>query len=314
MLLSFQFESYARETAEIAENNAGAIFGQLRSLATAITSVAIDSNMDSFPNVTIPHFDLRAQEIQDLTGIEMIAFVPFVEAEKKDGFVSYTQAHQSWIQQDYEYRNWNASDIKQIPTNIHECSWCHEINDTRRGYVDTGFMTEILQNRTFNGTDFSTPITQYGPAPIKSDLALMDLYSHPIFKKEMIASLEYDVPVISEPTSLEFLLENIQRNESEVLASALSEFGDVNGSYNLLRSFTLDQVKEDFREDSRTIGYLVGVLQWNTFFADILPGKSLCIATNVLILWVLRLNNALNSVTFSVISSTHCQSQNLLMV
>ena len=252
-------------------------------MATAITSVAIDTGIYGFPNVTIPHFDLRAQEIQDLTGAEMIMFVPFVEKVNREGFVSYARDHQSWIEQDYEYRDWDTSALAPFPIDIHECTWCYEINDTRRGYVDTGFMSEILHNRTFNGTNFSAPITQYGPAPIHTDLALFDLYSHPIFKKEMIASLEYDVPVISEPTNLEFLLENIFRNATEVAMEDEAEENDdpFTGQHSVLRSFTLDQVKEDFREDSRTIGYLVGVLKWDTFFADILPGKLLCVICEV---------------------------------
>jgi hypothetical protein len=72
----------------------------LRSLATAITSLAVDSN-HGFPNVTIPHFDLRAQEIAELTGAEMIMFVPFVEEEVRTGWEQYAVEHQGWIRQDY---------------------------------------------------------------------------------------------------------------------------------------------------------------------------------------------------------------------
>ena len=96
-----QFQSYARETADIAENNANKIFGQLQSFATAITSVAIQTNNYGFPNVTVPHFDKRAQEIANLTGAEMIMFAPFVNQNEKEGWESYAVQHQDWISQDY---------------------------------------------------------------------------------------------------------------------------------------------------------------------------------------------------------------------
>lgn len=93
------FESYARETADIAENNADNCFGQLRTMATSFTSLALDQN--GFPNVTVPHFDIRAQEITDLTGAEMILFVPFVEKAKRVGWEEYAQQNEGWISQDY---------------------------------------------------------------------------------------------------------------------------------------------------------------------------------------------------------------------
>lgn len=87
---------------DIAQNNADKIFGQLRSLATAITSIAVnedDGNM--FPNVTVPHFDLRTQEIADLTGMEMITFIPFVELANRSGWEVYATENKDWILEDY---------------------------------------------------------------------------------------------------------------------------------------------------------------------------------------------------------------------
>ena len=87
---------------------------------------------------------------------------------------------------------------------------------------------------------------------------MLDLFSHPIIKKEIVASLEYDVPVISETADLNFLLSHIALNKTTFNPKEL-------------RSFTLDQVKEDFRPGARTIGYVMAVVPWSTFFANLLP-------------------------------------------
>ena len=152
---------------------------------------------------------------------------------------------------------------------IYECTWCADaINDTRRGFVDTdGFMEEILtKNGSLVGDGLSLPVAQFGPGPVDSSLPLFDLFSHPTFKKEVVASIEYDVPVISETVDLNWLLESISDTFEP----------------NELRSFTLDQVKEDFRDDSRTVGYVIGVIPWSRFFENLLPENVNGIVVNVI--------------------------------
>lgn len=121
--LRSDFSSFARETAEIAESRANTLFGQMDSLAIAIAAAAQDqaennndnvfgqqqndathSEMDTttaFPNVTIPHLDLRSQRITQLTGADMVLFVPFVETDDKEGFEQYAVQNQAWLTQDY---------------------------------------------------------------------------------------------------------------------------------------------------------------------------------------------------------------------
>lgn len=51
--------------------------------------------------MTVPHFDLRTQEIANLTGAEMLVFVPLVEQSNRVGFVEYADGKQDWIAEDY---------------------------------------------------------------------------------------------------------------------------------------------------------------------------------------------------------------------
>lgn len=157
-----------------------------------------------------------------------------------------------------------------MPRNIREYPLPEGYEETRRGFVDSGFMEEVLAQEGFAVEGFSAPVSQFGPRPINASLAMVDLFTHPIFKKELIASLEYDVPVISEIEDLSFLLEHI------VAPKEITTTG-----HSRLRSFTLDPVKRDFFQDSETIGFMVGVVQWETFFADVLPPSASGIVVTV---------------------------------
>ena len=93
--------------------------------------------------------------------------------------------------------------VKPIPPEIYGYPMPDDYNETRRGFVDSGFMEEVLSEQGFS-PDMVAPVAQFGPRPVNSSLVLADLFTHPIFKKEMIASLEYGVPVISEVEPLDF--------------------------------------------------------------------------------------------------------------
>lgn len=251
------FEIFAREATVVAEMHAENVFGQLQSLASALRSGMYQNEYHYYHQVAIHDFDLRSEEITNLTGIELLMFVPFVPHNERDAFEQFQYDHQQWIVEGYEHRGWDASHLKTIPRHIYDYVLPHDYNDTRRGYVDTGFMQEVLVNNTaVNSTnDFSTPVAQIGPRLSNTSVVMMNLFTHPVFKKEIIASLEYDVPVISEVEDLQFLLEHVlPRNSSEPI------------DYSEPRSFTLDPVRAEFGDNALTVGYVVGILQWKTFF------------------------------------------------
>lgn len=126
----------------------------------------------------------------------------------------------------------------------------------------------ILMERGYDPNGFSVPIAQYGPALIDPALLKMDLLDLPEFYREMAQALEYDVPVLSSPLNLHLLVDHTDHK------SHTEEF----------RSFVLDGIKEDFSKGSRTIGFIAGVIPWNSFFDKTLPesvnGLMVVIASN----------------------------------
>jgi hypothetical protein len=179
---------------------------------------------------------------------------------------------------------------------IHPCLNL-SIDDAREGFddVDT-FMDSVLINEGGfeDPHNISAPIYQYGgPGYQRTEnntIALMDLWSHPIFKKEVIASIEYDVPVISEYLDVGFLRDALSTMDANDNAASLwdSEYtvysteensdDDTGKPANLtlpsIRSLTLHPVKESFEPDARTIGFVVGVVPWHTFFRNIFKAST----------------------------------------
>jgi hypothetical protein len=98
-MLPPQLESYSREFNDIAKANKGNIFGQLRSATIEVTSLSMDSK--TAPNTTLLNYDRRALDIVNSTSIDMILYVPLVEANKKSEYESYAVQSQGWIAQDY---------------------------------------------------------------------------------------------------------------------------------------------------------------------------------------------------------------------
>jgi hypothetical protein len=336
-----------------------------------------DDDIGSWPNVTIPHFDKRVEDLSKSAGVNMILYVPLIEPDQKDSWERYANYHSPWRKKQEDNNKDNnkqhnnntgsssSRDRNEIfgdedillgqiavnninsqynnPTNeplisynttttytnpeddpnykhIFKCELHNDdVNETREGFYNLdSFMESVLEEK--GGFDqphqMVAPIYQYGGPGFQrssssssdddglhdSYIALMDLMSHPVFKKEVVASIEYDVPVISEYMDLSFLLDalslanetdhnhNEHIHDEDILTSiATTTTADSPSSSETptthdeeeeprelteagLLTLILDPVKESFEPDARTIGFVVGVVPWSTFFKNVLQG------------------------------------------
>lgn len=259
--LKVEFQRFASEAAGMAENNANSTFGQLQTLATAMTSVT-QALGDAFPYTVVPHFDLRTSQISHLTGLEMILWAPFVEEEdliEWEQFMALNREEITWQNYDNvtEQQEQNVFRMDAFSSRIYNYSTPsgNYYNETRRGYTNEGnFMEKVLFDLGYE-PNLRAPIAQFGPQAIDWSLSMMDLMSHPTMKKEMVAALEYNVPVISESEELDFLLRHIGRQDTQHPVAGL-------------RSFTLDHVKSSFSHDAKTVGFVIGIIAWHAFFEN----------------------------------------------
>ncbi|KAL3937662.1 MAG: hypothetical protein SGBAC_007278 [Bacillariaceae sp.] len=268
-----EFESYSREFNDIAQANKDNWFIQLRSATMEVTSLSSQGSA-SAPNLMMNNYDRRALDITNATGMDMVLYVPLVETSEKAAFESFAVQAQGWIAQDMFYRGLNASFVEPIPESIYEytleetqllllllSSKEQQGDDLKPATDDAYIEQEILKSAGYASGSVMAPIAQFGPSLSNSSLAMMDLFSHPVFRKEMLVSLKHHHPVISEPVAdFSFLLDHI--DPTTQMKSYLND---------TKKLFILDPIKENFRDDSKIVGFMIGVASWETLFQLQLP-------------------------------------------
>ena len=249
-----QFRTFADEIVDMSNTNAENIFGQVNNLATTITSYSSSSNR-TWPNVTLPHFDLRAREAEDLSGIELIIFMPVVTESEKLGWEDYAWKHQTWIDEDLKYQRYNVSHPGNITRNVYPY--------TGDGSIDTPNSGRTLT--TYDET-FYTPIWQLGPLPSNASIINLDVFTHPTFHRMIDDVLEIKHKLLSEVIDVRFLL----------------DFTSVqNVDYNSPRNFVLAPVFDTFQSTKRVVAFLVAEMKWETFFVGLLPKGTAPIVVDV---------------------------------
>jgi hypothetical protein len=224
-----------------------------------MTSYVVSSNL-SWPFVTLRHFDLRAVDAEQLSGAELIVFSPIVGKHHKEAWEEYAWDHQGWIQEDIYYRGW-GDELRpgNISKHIHPWSETSSISDIKDHAEHNRELTK------YNESHF-LPLWQLGPLTDDASIVNMDLETHPSFHRMVDDVLEIEHKLLSEVVDLNFLLKHTNHHTHE----------DNNDGH--ARSYILQPVFNDFLEGSRVVGFLIAVVQWESFFIDVLPegtnGKS----------------------------------------
>ena len=81
------------EVVRISESNAFKAFSTIETFSRTITDLAGVAN-ESFPFLTIPDFEVRADHLMQLTKASWVGFIPAVSHEDSAAYVNYTLMHQ----------------------------------------------------------------------------------------------------------------------------------------------------------------------------------------------------------------------------
>jgi len=208
------------------------MYSAVQSLGIALTSHAVSEN-SSFPFVTLPHFELRVEESREISGAELIAFAPLVPNEERTRWEVYANRSQGWIEEGLEFRG---------------------LGDVSAGAISDRIYPFGELDLNFDRQDFYAPLWQTGATPTNATHIMMDLFSHPSFKRMLKDVREINHPLLSQVEDVEFLL----RYSSEDAADGQP------------RSYILHPVMDSFMADAQIAGYLIAVLPWKVYFADVL--------------------------------------------
>jgi hypothetical protein len=234
-----QFVDYATEVIESTESNAKEFLGKLVSVSNTLTSYSMDTKKN-WPNITLPNFDIRTTEsFESLVGPELFLFAPIVSSENRRGFEEYAREHQGWIKEDLELRGLGKVDPGNIPFQIYSFSGDYE--------------EEALEK------EIHVPIWQVAPVPTDAGIVMMDLNSHPSFKRMIDDAIAVRHVLLSEVVDATFLANSIATLNRDLARERNP------------RSYAIQPVYEDFGSDSKLVGFVFAVVPWNSYFVDILP-------------------------------------------
>jgi class 3 adenylate cyclase len=239
-----QYLSFANEIVKTSELSVKSKFSAVRSLSIAVTSFAMHSNGPdaAWPRVSIPDFEIRSREARELSGAELIAFLPLVSSLEKSKWQEYAIQNQGWIREGLKNQGLEEEDIVAAGT----------IPEQLYPFSDTG---DIMDMNDFNS--MHVPLWQMGMAPTNASIVNLDLFTHPSFQRQILDAMDIKHELLSEVVDLDFLLEYSMK------ANADSAYQP--------RSYIIEPVMETFEEDSAVVGFIIAVLPWKSYFVDLLP-------------------------------------------
>ena len=240
--LSLQFVGFAEEIESVSENQVKLKFTAGSGLSQATTSHRVDHRFE-FPFLQLSQFEVRTTETRKLSQAELVIWAPIVRNEEREEWERWAIGNQTWIDDGLKYQGLDSVQPGKIPEKIFP----------------------FTETEGFDDRDFFVPLWQMGKAPRNASVVLMDLYTHPSFRKIFDEVLEVQHVLLSDRVDVDFLLEFTTDNFDEQV-----------------QSFSVEPVYDNFDPKTRQIaGFLIQVLPWKTYFRDILSESVKGIYVNI---------------------------------
>ena len=254
-----QFLDYADELVDQSLNNAKSSFAVLESFSKTVTSYGLSVN-ESWPLLTLPHFEIRGSDYLDISGAEQVAFAPIVVDGHREAWEAYTVAHQSWIKDGIDLEYLLSLQEPEAPRDNGE--------DIAPGTNAEGFSNigkaKPIQETIWRHAPFThraevelskgphVPLWQTYPAPRNSFIVNYNLLGSSEFQ-ELI-----DITISSRKAVLSNVIDNF------VL------FGSARTTNLDPKSVVLQPIFESFLEGASIVGFLMVVIPWHIYFDRVL--------------------------------------------
>lgn len=230
-----------------------ALYLAMESFGGTVTSFVLDEEEDSWPLVTIPHFEQRGDLNNKLTlGLAMV-LSPVVPLLEREAWEEYATANQGWIQEGLSVENdyhEGRSEAMAAPG--------YELESISFPIWHYGLNGEEVVER---GPGPYLPVWQMAPAPFNSTIVNFNLLDHPLFASEFSVMKETDLPVLSPVADLEFLYGGAVHDDKTHPHSFLM--------YPIHANF--EQILPNSVNGNPLVASLTTILTWDRFFFDLLP-------------------------------------------
>lgn len=230
------------------------VFLTVTNFCTIITSEALSSQA-KWPFISMPHFEVRGIQMNELAKSLMIGFSPVVQEEDKKAWELYSTTMQGWIREGVDYNielhkdfMWQVEHLESIEPHIFN-------------FLDSAKNDPDPTPVPVNGKGPFLPVWQQAPAPHDPYIINYNLFDNEVFERVyhgMNTTLE---PVISEATRLDWYYEGAIRDDP-----------------THPHSFMLQPIFKDFekthRDSSHVMGAAIAILPWDHYFENILPPEA----------------------------------------
>ncbi|CAB9500133.1 Receptor-type guanylate cyclase gcy [Seminavis robusta] len=251
-----KFHDFSVEIADLVHHEARNVQLTVHAFATTVTSYAI-STRATWPFVSVPHFEVRGLEMNNLSNSLLMGFSPYVTEDVRFRWELYANYMQTWVQEGVDfnldlhkdYLNENGTVV--VPP-IFPQIYKHGVTNTTRVPVDAGVPT-VPPNKTY------LPVWQMAPAPHDPTVIHYDLLENEVFERVEHGMHGINQAVLSEATDLEWLYG-----------------GSIRDDPTHPHSFLLQPVYEGFENltESAMLGVIVAVIGWDHMFRNLLPPEA----------------------------------------
>jgi len=260
------------------------VINAMAALSTSITSYAATVN-ETWPDTTIPHWEIRGMKNNILSKAIQVTFVPLVKKEELAVWEEYSVQNQGWIAEGLEVQADLALLAQQNGVNDEEEGHgghrrAGEVATDSDAAATSDVLVPPINPRIWKyseydgehgvgavsqdgpGVDFGpaqyAPVWQQSPAPSNPEIINFDLLSHPVFKRIYHGLWETRLPVFSEVMNVEFIYGTAVHDKIEHPHSFL-----MSPVYPFFSNGKLHE-----RDDLS--GLLLAIMPWDTYFENVL--------------------------------------------
>jgi hypothetical protein len=248
------FADHATKVFDTFQFNVERKLGAIDALSVAITSLAVDINT-TWPFFNLPDFAFRAANTRELADAASIALLPFVTVENREEWEAYSIENDQWLEDSQAFEDSSVARQRQLenPTYVNGISAeIYVINSDKQKEVDESI-----------GPFF--PFWQH--SPLLDQIVNYDLYSNSNFKGGIDTMLESKQAVIGKVWDV------VENPEDLIIFDKFDDAWKRNsipaGQNPISKVFY--PVFDTLESDHQIVAMLTGVIDWVTYFDQILP-------------------------------------------